>query len=132
MRLVSALIALGIPMLAAASSEAPRFPTDATVERLDLSAGSSVSESPRIAEFLRELRSLPENWRRPVGTFPTPQATVSFINSAGAVSCVVWLGPRWLGSQCGLPRSSRPLLIELSPIQADYFRNFVGGKWEGK
>ncbi len=132
MRLVSALIASAIPLVAVASSETPSFPTDAEVQRLDISAGASISEPPRIAEFLRELRALPQNWRRPVDTFPTPQSTVRFINSAGALSCVVWLGPSWLGSKCGLPETSRPLLIQLPPAKASYFRNFVGGKWEVK
>lgn len=132
MRLVTALIALAIPLGAIASSEVPTFPSDATVQRLDISTGSSITAPSRIAEFLRELRALPENWRRPIDTLPTPQSTVGFINSAGGLACAVWLGPNWLGSRCGLPDASRALMIEITPIQARYFRDVVGGKWEVK
>lgn len=132
MRLLTALFFSVTSVGCIASTEAPTFPPDKEVLRLEVAAIGFISEPSRIAEFLREVKALPNNWRRPFDTFPTPRATVGLVDSTGRPLCVVWLGPNWLGSRCGLPEAARPLLVHLTPAQARYFRDFVGGKWDIK
>lgn len=132
MRLLIAFFALSTSLNCLAAMEVPSFPLDGVVSRLDFRSHASISQPSQVDAFVRELGKLKSGWRRPFDTFPTPQATVGLIDSSGGLLCVVWVGPNWLGSKCGLPETSRPLLIPLTSTQARYFRDLVDGKWEVK
>lgn len=132
MRLFISLFALSISLNCLAASEAPSFPVSGEISQLSIRSNSSISEPIKIDEFLRELGKFKSGWERPIGTFPTARTTVGLIDSSGRLRCVVWVGPNWLGSKCGLLETSHPLLVPLTTTQARYFRDFVDGKWEIK
>jgi hypothetical protein len=132
MRFLIALFALNTSLNCLAAMEIPSFPENGAVSRLDIRSHGSISQPSQVDEFVRELGKLKSGWRRPLDTFPTPQVTVGLIDSSGGLLCIVWIGPNWLGSKCGLPETSRPLLVPLTVTQASYFRDVVDGKWEVK
>ena len=132
---MSAATALGLllaPLAALASPQLPVFPEPAEIDRIEVVSGEAIRSRERIAEIAGALRGIRGGWRRPVGTSPTPQATLSLATSDGQRACVVWLGPNWLSSRCGLPESDRPLIVDLSREQARFFRDVAGASWEIK
>ena len=132
MRFFISLFVLSISLNCLATSEGPSFPVSGVILQLSIRSYGSISEPSKIDEFLQELGKFKSGWKRPFGTFPTPQTTVGLIDSSGRLLCVVWVGPNWLGSKCGLPETSHPFLVPLTTTQARYFRDFVDGKWEIK
>lgn len=130
MRLVATILASTLSVSCAPTdAPAPSFPSAGSVAKLVVRSGASISEPNQIAEFIVALSSLNHGWNYSFDTYPTPQANIVFINMKNQPLCSVYLGPNWLGSNCGQQREGTMPLVRLTLEQANYFRNFVGGTW---
>lgn len=108
------------------------FPDAPGVSKLVVASDVQISDSAAIEQFLGALSPLKSGWRYTWHTYPTPQAVVFLVGPGETTLCRVFLGPNWLGSDCGQPKSAEPWppYIHLSSAQARWFRDRVGGKWE--
>jgi len=126
--LASTLSAACVP----ADAPAPSFPHTDSVSNLAVRSGATISELNQVSEFITALGYLNHGWHYPFNTYPTPQVSIVLMNLKAQPLCSVYLGPNWLGSNCGQQREGTMPLIRLTVEQASYFRNFVGGTWEVK
>ena len=121
-----------------ASEPAPRvtFPTRAIIVKLAISVddrSSTIDDSIKIDAFMAELSKPKGAWHHVPDTYPGPQAMVTLVNASNEQLCRVDIGLNWLGSTCGQTDHSKwPPLVTMSPGQARYFRDAVGGNWEIK
>jgi hypothetical protein len=115
-------------------SPPPTFPRAEGISRLAVSKGVQLTERSSIDRFVEALSPLQSGWGYTWHTYPTPQASVFFVGPGEVPLCRVDLGPNWLGSDCGQLKSGAkwPPYVHLSPAQARWFRDAVGGKWEVK
>lgn len=111
---------------------APRFPRTDAVSNLAVRSGATISELNQVSEFTAALGHLNHGWYYPFDTYPTPQASIVFMNLKAQPLCTVYLGPNWLGSNCGQQREGAMSLVRLTVEEASYFRNFVRGTWKVK
>jgi hypothetical protein len=133
MRLAATILASILSAACAPTdAPAPSFPSAGSVAELAIRSGATISEPNQVSEFIVALGHLNHGWHYPFDTYPTPQASIVFMNTKAQPLCSVYLGPNWLGSNCVQQREGTMPLIRLTNEQANYFRNFVGGTWEVK
>jgi hypothetical protein len=110
------------------------FPDSRGVTKLVVFEGLQISNRTAIEQFLGALAPLDSGWLYTWHTYATPQATVVLLGPGESALCRVDLGRNWLGSDCGQAKSGSqwPPYVRLSPEQARWFRDSVGGKWEVK
>ncbi len=109
---------------------APSFPVAMQVGKLDVSGGKVVTDQAKISALLAQLGKIKGGWGYTSHTYPTPQAQIHFVGSAGQALCRLHIGPNWVGSDCGIQLNSKwPPFATVSREQALFFRDFVGGSW---
>ena len=121
-----------IPYWAALTSQAPTFPKPDEVQRIVVWSGQNLDVSNRISEVMREVSHLPSSWQRSWHTPPAPQAEITLTAANQKDACVIWLGPNWLASKCGLLDQCKPMYVHLTSSQGRFFRDVVNGSWEVK
>lgn len=42
-----------------------------------------------------------DNWDKPIGTYPTPIYTISFLDKDSALIFPLWIGENWIGTRVG-------------------------------
>jgi len=133
MRLAATILASILSVACApTNAPAPSFPSAASVAKLVIRSGTTISEPNQVGEFIVALGHLNHGWHYPFDTFPSPQASIVFMDAKNLSLCSVHIGPNWLGSNCGQQREGTMPLVGLTVEQANYFRNFAGGTWEVK
>jgi hypothetical protein len=75
--------------------------------------GALIADRASVERLLAFLAAHNDGWRRPTGTFPTPQWTIELVGERG-VLLVLWLGPNWLGGREGAAPARDNRLRDLS------------------
>jgi hypothetical protein len=116
--------------IASAEPSAPPLPIPAApdVDYIALSGGTSetVIRDPKvIAQFVAFLNARNTNWRKPWGTFPTPEWTIRLAGRRDD-HLVLWLGPNWLGGREGKAGARDNRLRTLSQKEHDEALKMLG------
>lgn len=130
--LVVVVIATGCSQFEDAPAPSPVFPDTESVSRIANSSGIPITNPDEIREFMAALQLLNSGWSYTWHTYPTPSASIVLVDKSNQPVCRVDLGPNWLGSTCGHIKAGWPPYVKLSPEQALFFRDIVGGKWDVK
>ncbi len=103
MKFLSLLLLLGFLSSCGSQKVIPLKNKVEQTKKLRVSVGMDeefITDNDPSFESIKDFVSGQEpQWGQPLGTFPTPQITVAFLDSSDNLLFPLWIGPNWIGTR---------------------------------